>query len=71
MLSTGTSFSGWMQAEQLTWHYDGKTIELGADWSGQGPLVLLFALSSISTRREMRDRDAPRFWALEIHGDAY
>jgi hypothetical protein len=54
MLSTGTSFSGWMQAEQLTWHYDGKTIELGADWSGQGPLVLLFALSSISTRREMR-----------------
>jgi pimeloyl-ACP methyl ester carboxylesterase len=43
-----------MQTEQLTWHYDGATIELGADWSGQGPLVLLLqALSSISTRREM------------------
>jgi pimeloyl-ACP methyl ester carboxylesterase len=43
-----------MQTEQLTWHYDGTTIELGADWSGQGPLVLLLpALSSISTRREM------------------
>jgi hypothetical protein len=44
-----------MQTEQLTWHYDGATIELGADWSGQGPLILLLpALSSISTRREMR-----------------
>jgi pimeloyl-ACP methyl ester carboxylesterase len=44
-----------MQTERLTWHYDGATIELGADWSGQGPLVLLLpALSSISTRREMR-----------------
>ena len=44
-----------MQTEQLTWHYDGATIDLGADWSGQGPLVLLLpALSSISTRREMR-----------------
>ena len=32
---------------------DGATIELGADWSGQGRLVLLLpALSSISTRRE-------------------
>src|SRR6516164_11340313 len=44
-----------MQTEQLTWHYDGTTIDLGADWSGQGPLVLLLpALSSISTQREMR-----------------
>jgi pimeloyl-ACP methyl ester carboxylesterase len=44
-----------MQTEQLTWHYDGTTIELGADWSGQGPLVVLLpALSSISTRLEMR-----------------
>jgi hypothetical protein len=40
----------------VTWHYyNGTTIELGADWSGQGPLVLLLpALSSISTRREER-----------------
>jgi len=35
--------------------HDGMSIELAADWSGQGPLVLLLpALSSISTRREMR-----------------
>jgi pimeloyl-ACP methyl ester carboxylesterase len=44
-----------METENLTWHYQGKTIELGADWSGQGPLILLLpALSSISTRHEMR-----------------
>jgi len=43
-----------MQTENLTWQRDGMSIELGADWSGQGPLVLLLpALSSISTRREM------------------
>jgi hypothetical protein len=50
-----------MQTEQLTWHYDGKTIELGVDWSGQSPLVLsLPALSSISTRREMPSSGAAR-----------
>jgi pimeloyl-ACP methyl ester carboxylesterase len=44
-----------MQTEKLTWQHDGLSIELAADWSGQGPLVLLLpALSSISTRREMR-----------------
>jgi pimeloyl-ACP methyl ester carboxylesterase len=44
-----------MQTEKLTWQCDGMSIELAADWSGQGPLVLLLpALSSISTRREMR-----------------
>ena len=43
-----------MQTEKLTWQHDGMSIELAADWSGQGPLVLLLpALSSISTRREM------------------
>ena len=43
-----------MRTEKLTWQCDGMSIELGADWSGQGPLVLLLpALSSISTRREM------------------
>jgi pimeloyl-ACP methyl ester carboxylesterase len=43
-----------MQTEQLTWRYDGTSVELAVDWSGQGPLVLLLpALSSISTRREM------------------
>jgi hypothetical protein len=30
-----------MQTKQLTWRLDGKTIELGRDWSGQGPKVLL------------------------------
>jgi pimeloyl-ACP methyl ester carboxylesterase len=53
--SSGYCTGEHMQTEQLTWHYDGATIELGADWSGQGRLVLLLpALSSISTRREMR-----------------
>jgi pimeloyl-ACP methyl ester carboxylesterase len=43
-----------MQTKQLRWRFDSKTIELGCDWSGQGPTVLLLpALSSISTRREM------------------
>ena len=55
MLQAGTLTGERMQTEQLSWHYEGTTIELGADWSGQGPLVLLLpALSSISTRREMR-----------------
>jgi pimeloyl-ACP methyl ester carboxylesterase len=44
-----------MEMEQLTWTWCGATIELGLDWSGRGPTVLLLpALSSISTRREMR-----------------
>src|SRR5712671_5023434 len=44
-----------MEAAQLIWTWSGKSITLGLDWSGQGPTVLLLpALSSISTRREMR-----------------
>jgi pimeloyl-ACP methyl ester carboxylesterase len=43
-----------MHSGQLTWTWRGKTIELGFDTNGQGPTVLLLpALSSISTRREM------------------
>jgi pimeloyl-ACP methyl ester carboxylesterase len=43
-----------MKSAQLTWTWRGKTIDLGFDTSGQGPTVLLLpALSSISTRREM------------------
>jgi pimeloyl-ACP methyl ester carboxylesterase len=43
-----------MQTKQLTWRLGGRTFGLGCDWSGQGPRVLLLpALSSISTRREM------------------
>ena len=42
-----------MQA--LTWTWRGAAVELGLDRLGQGPTVLLLpALSSISTRREMR-----------------
>src|SRR3979411_2170190 len=44
-----------MQVGQWSGTWDGSTISLGLDWSGQGPTVLLLpALSSISTRREMR-----------------
>jgi pimeloyl-ACP methyl ester carboxylesterase len=44
-----------MQTEQIAWSWRGETIRLGIDWLGSGPSVLLLpALSSISTRREMR-----------------
>jgi pimeloyl-ACP methyl ester carboxylesterase len=44
-----------MHAAQLTWTWQGKTIDLGFDTGGEGSTVLLLpALSSISTRREMR-----------------
>jgi pimeloyl-ACP methyl ester carboxylesterase len=43
-----------MHSTQLTWTWCGNTVDLGFDTSGQGPTVLLLpALSSISTRREM------------------
>jgi pimeloyl-ACP methyl ester carboxylesterase len=49
-----------MHSAQLTWTWRGKTIELGFDTGGEGPTVLLLpALSSISTRREM--------WPLQEH----
>ena len=48
-----------MQSERFTWQWDDVSIELDADWHGQGPTVLLLpALSSISTRREMRPLQA-------------
>jgi pimeloyl-ACP methyl ester carboxylesterase len=44
-----------MQSEQIAWRWRGKTIRIGIDWLGSGPPVLLLpALSSISTRHEMR-----------------
>jgi pimeloyl-ACP methyl ester carboxylesterase len=44
-----------MEAAQLTWTWQGRSIALGLDSIGQGPTVLLLpALSSISTRHEMR-----------------
>jgi len=39
----------------IVWNYDGRAIRVGLDRLGQGPTVLLLpALSSISTREEMR-----------------
>ncbi len=44
-----------MQTAQLAWTWGGKSLDIGIDTVGQGPAVLLLpALSSISTRREMR-----------------
>ena len=48
-----------MPSERLTWQWDGAPLQLDFDWYGQGPTVLLLpALSSISTRREMRPLQA-------------
>ena len=42
------------RTRQILWSWQGQTIPLGVDEAGEGPLVLLLpALSSISTRREM------------------
>lgn len=54
----------------LRWSWQGQSIELGFDEAGHGPLVLLLpALSSISTRGEMRplmERLAARFRVVAI-----
>ena len=43
-----------MKSERLIWEWDGKFFELVMDWRGEGPTILLLpALSSISTRHEM------------------
>ena len=59
-----------MDTRILDWNWRGKTIRLGADASGNGPKVLLLpALSSISTRREMRplqERLAARYSTLAV-----
>jgi pimeloyl-ACP methyl ester carboxylesterase len=59
-----------MQAGQIAWNWRGKAVNLGLDRNGQGPLVLLLpALSSISTRREMRplqERLSARYETLAI-----
>src|SRR5262245_30078982 len=59
-----------MDTRTLEWNWRGKTIRLGADASGTGPTVLLLpALSSISSRREMRalqERLAPRYSTLSV-----
>jgi pimeloyl-ACP methyl ester carboxylesterase len=59
-----------MDTRILDWNWRGKAIRLAADASGNGPKVLLLpALSSISTRREMRplqDRLAARYSTLAV-----
>jgi len=59
-----------MGTRTLEWNWRGKTIRLGSDVSGNGPNVLLLpALSSISSRREMRplqERLAPRYSTLAV-----
>src|SRR5262249_19740059 len=54
-----------METRILEWNWRGGTIRVGADARGGGPPVLLLpALSSISSRREMRPlqgRFAPRY----------
>jgi pimeloyl-ACP methyl ester carboxylesterase len=59
-----------MQTEQIAWTWRGETIRLGIDWLGSGPSVLLLpALSSISTRREMRplqERLSARYRAAAV-----
>src|SRR5262249_43867648 len=59
-----------MDTRTLEWNWRGKTIRLGADANGSGPNVLLLpALSSISSRREMRplqERLAPRYSTLAV-----
>src|ERR1700751_4100205 len=44
-----------MTPHQLNWSWRGKSIEVGIDTRGEGPTILMLpALSSISTRSEMR-----------------
>lgn len=43
------------EPDEITWEWEGKRVDLGLDRRGQGPPILLLpALSSISTRRELR-----------------
>jgi len=59
-----------METRMLEWNWRGEIIRLGAGANGSGPNVLLLpALSSISSRREMRplqERLAPRYSTLAV-----
>jgi len=59
-----------MDTRTLDWNWRGETIRLGTDASGTGPKVLLLpALSSISSRREMHPlqaRLAQRYSTLSV-----
>src|SRR3984893_2288623 len=57
-------------ARNIRWAWEGTEVTLGMDDAGNGPtVVLLPALSSISTREEMRplfDRLAPNFRVVTV-----
>src|SRR5215831_5156907 len=59
-----------METRILEWNWRGEIIRVGAEARGSGPPVLLLpALSSISSRREMRplqERLAPRYATLAV-----
>lgn len=59
-----------MAYEEITWCCDGRNLSIGLDRAGRGPTVLLLpALSSISTRREMhplQERLAQSFTTIAI-----
>jgi pimeloyl-ACP methyl ester carboxylesterase len=59
-----------MAYEEITWNCDGRNLAIGVDRAGTGPTVLLLpALSSISTRREMhplQERLARSFTTVTI-----
>src|SRR5678816_1450499 len=56
--------------EDIEWHWESQVVRVGVDRSGSGPTVLLLpALSSISTRREMRllqERLASNFTTVAV-----
>jgi hypothetical protein len=59
-----------IKTRDLRWLWQGQDIVLGLDEAGRGPLVLLLpALSSISTRGEMRppmERLAAQYYVVAI-----
>ena len=59
-----------MKSEEINWRCDGRDICVGLDRAGTGPTILLLpALSSISTRSEMRplqERLARSFTAITV-----
>ena len=43
------------ESDRIIWSWEGQEVRVGYDCLGAGPILLLLpALSSISTRREMR-----------------
>ena len=59
-----------MRMDEIEWRYQGNSVRVGTTWHGQGQSVLMLpALSSISTRREMwplQQRLGSRFTTLAI-----